>query len=341
MRGTATTATTARPNGTPGVIRKVVTTLTIGGAAFLLTNTLNMEVRWSVLLSVFVSGVTLVVQFLAEFDKRLQLVEASQNRHFRLVEDLIRSRFDSISEATELFGRVENSPVRTDLVKQLVRHSVSLDGSSDQLIHRFAHSEITRVSDFMKGLSERGEVTYDGDDRDWLLALTRNAQSTMDATSFMAVDASGQGFSEGLWTSDLGQRYLEAQQKALDRKVTIRRIFMLDDPDGARDPELLRICELQQKLGILVRLLDPLTLPGLHYNWMFDFIVFDSVISYECTPAAWAKQGTKPAIVSTRLVLSPHRVAERVGGFEDLWAAARDPGGGRRPELAPSPGASG
>src|SRR5262249_6588113 len=169
-------------------------------------------------------------------------------------------------------------------------------------------------------------MTYDGEDRDWLLALTRNAQASIDATTFMAVDASGQGFADGgLWTSDLGQRYREAQQRALDRGVTIRRIFMLDDPDQAHDPELLWMCEIQQKLGINVRILDPLTLPDLHRKSMFDFIVFDSVISYESTPATWA--GTKPAIMSTRLVLSPQRVRERVGGFEDLWTAARELGG--------------
>jgi hypothetical protein len=167
----------------------------------------------------------------------------------------------------------------------------------------------------MKGLSQRGEITYDGEDRDWLLALTRNAQASIDAFSFMAVDASGQDFDNGgLWASDLGQRYLEAQQKALDRRVTIRRIFLLDDPDGAHDPGLLRMCEIQQKLGISIRILDPLTLPGPHRDWMFDFVmfdfvmfdfvmfdfvVFDSVISYESTPTPWAEEGTKPAVVST------------------------------------------
>jgi hypothetical protein len=335
------TSSTERSDRTSSVVRKVATTLTIGGSAFLVTNMLGQDITWSVLLSVFVSGVTLVVQFLAEFDRRLYAVEMSQNRHFALVDDLIKNRFDSISEATELFGRVESSPVSIELVKQLVRHSANLDGSVEQLIHRFAQSEISRVSDVMKGLSERGEITYDGEDRDWLLALTRNSERSIDAISFMAVDASDQTFDDGgLWASDLGQRYLEAQQKAMDRKVVIRRIFVLDDPEGARDPELLQMCELQQKLGILVRILDPLTLPGLHHNWMFDFIVFDSEVSYETTPAAWAKKGTKPAIVSTRLVLNPQRVTERLGGFEDLWAAAQEPNSGRR-ELPPSACASG
>jgi hypothetical protein len=332
MRNTSTAENT---EWVPRVVRRVVSTLAIGGVTFLITNMLVEGITWSIVLSVFISGVVLVVQFLAEVDKRLQGMERDQNHHFGLVDNLIRTRFNSISEATELFAQVENSSVRMELVKQLVRNLANLDASTDRLIHLFAHSEIARVSDFMKVLSERGEITYDGEDRDWLLALTRNARTTIDATSFMAVDASGQSFDNGLWTSDLGQRYLEAQQKALDRRVTIRRIFMLDDPDGAGDPELLQMCALQQNLGIQVRILDPLTLPGLHHN-MFDFIVFDSTISYETTPAAWAKKGTKPTIVSTRLVLSPHRVAERVMAFDDLWAAANEVSSDDLRKLPPS-----
>ncbi len=308
------------------VVRKVLATLTVGGGVYLVTNILHLSNEWSIVLPVFIGGVVLVVQFLVEFDNRMRAVALGQDRHFQTVENLITGTFESISEATELFGRVETSAMHTDLVKQLVRHTANLDRSAHQLMHLFAHAEITRVSELMKGLSERGEITYDGEDRDWLLALTRNARATIDATSFTAVDASGHGFDDGeLWTSDLGQRYLEAQQKALERGVTIRRIFILDDPDGAEDPGLLRMCEIQQKLGVLVRILDPLTLPGLHHNWMFDFVVFDSVVSYESTPAAWARKGSKPAIVSTRLVLSPKRLEERVHGFQDLWVQARNP----------------
>ena len=318
------------------VVRKIVATLIVGGGVFLATNSLNLSSEWNIELPVFIGGVVLVVQFLVEFDNRLQLVELGQNRHFETVERLITGTFNSISEATELFGQVETSAMHTDLVKQLVRHAANLDRSAHQLMHLFAQAEITRVSELMKGLSERGEITYDGEDRDWLLALTRNAHSTIDATSFTAVDASGHGVYDGeLWTSDLGQRYLEAQQKALERGVTVRRIFILDDPDGADDPGLLRMCQIQQKLGVLVRILDPETLPGLHHNWMFDFIVFDSVVSYESTPAAWARKGSKPAIVSTRLVLSPKRLDERVDGFQDLWELARTP------DLPPRGGAAG
>ena len=308
-----------------GIARKAITTLCVGGGTFLISQAFNQNISESLLLSVFVGGVTFVVQLLVDFDKRLEALEAGQSRHLATVEALIETMFARISEATELFGRVESSPIRIELVKQLVHHAANLDPSADQLLHLFAHSELTRATDFMKALSQRGEITYDGEDRDWLLALTRNAQATIDATSFMAVDASGQSFNDGgLWASDLGQRYLDEQQKALDRRVTIRRIFILDDPGQARDPKLLQTCEAQQKLGILVRILDPLTIPDLNRNWMFDFILFDSTISYESTPAAWTEKETKPAIVSTRLVINPHRVDQLVGRYEGLWAAARE-----------------
>ena len=36
------------------------------------------------------------------------------------------------------------------------------------------------------------------------------------------------GLDGGLWTSDLGQRYLELQREAITRKVRIRRIFVVE-----------------------------------------------------------------------------------------------------------------
>jgi len=58
---------------------------------------------------------------------------------------------------------------------------------------------------------------------------------------------------------------------------------------------------------------------------LFDFALFDSVISYETTPAAWARKGGRPAIISTRLVFTQRRLAERGNAFDSLWAAAEDP----------------
>ena len=139
------------------VVRKVLATLTVGGGVYLVTNILHLSNEWSIVLPVFIGGVVLVVQFLVEFDNRMRAVALGQDRHFQTVENLITGTFESISEATELFGRVETSAMHTDLVKQLVRHTANLDRSAHQLMHLFAHAEITRVSELMKGLSDNAE----------------------------------------------------------------------------------------------------------------------------------------------------------------------------------------
>lgn len=310
---------------TSHVIRKVILTLLTGGATYLVTDLSNQPQTWAVTWSLFIGGVTLVVQFLVDFESRLHLVELAQTQHLGTIEGLVEDKFSKINEATELFGSIEDSALRTDEVTQLVRHSTRLDPSTDQLIYDFAQSQLGRISDLLKGLGEGGDVSYEGEDRDWLLGLTHSARSTIDAASLPDVDASG-GFAEGgFWTSDLGQRYLEGQRDAVQRGVTIRRVFVVERSDQAGDADLLRICKLHMDLGVKVRILDPSMLPRTRQTSMFDFILFDGVVSYETTPAAAAGQGVRPTIAHTRLVLPRPRVAERVQRFKDLWEAAQDP----------------
>lgn len=310
---------------TSKVLRKVVVTLICSGVVYLTTSIVDGPAVWTITLSVFIGGVALVVQYLVEFENRFGAVEASQAQHFTTIEKLINEKFSSINEATELFGLVESSMLRTDLVTQLVRNSTRLTPASHQLIYDFAQSEIGRISDFIRDLGEGGDITYDGEDRDWMLGLTRNAKFTIDATSLTAVDAGSKGFDDGgLWWSDLGQRYLEAQRAAVQRGVTVRRVFVLDRPDRVGDPDLARICKLHQEMGILIRVLDPSTLPGTRKTSMFDFILFDDVLSYESTLAAWTDEGMRPVIVKTSLVRQHERVKERVQRFRDLWESARE-----------------
>jgi hypothetical protein len=307
------------------VLRKVLVTLVIGGGTYLVTTVFQMPQIWAVMLSVFVGGVALVVEYLADFENRLELVEAEQVDHFATIENLLREKFTNINEATELFGRVEDTELRTVLT-DLLRYSARLDPGGPDLVGTFVRSEIGRISEMVKELGDGVDVTRDGEDHDWLLGLTSSARSSIDATSLAAVDAGGQGFDDGLWLTDLGQRYLDAQRRAVERGVTIRRIFVMDRSDQASDPQLLRICEEHQLMGIRVRILDPMTLPGTRKTSMFDFIVFDAFVSYESTPAAWIQEGMRPSIVHTRLVVRPGRVEERIQRFEDLWVSARDLG---------------
>lgn len=311
------------------ILRKIIVSLAIGALAYFITNFLTdvagVQQIWGVTLSVFIGGITLVTQFLTDFENRLTYVESAHGRYAEEIARVVAQGFAKINDATELVGLVEKSPLASDTVLQLVRHSTNIRPTSPPLILRFAQSEIRRMSHFLKELSEGGTVIYDGEDRDWMLALARNAESTIDATSLPTVDAGGRGFIDGgLWASDLGQQYLEVQRDRIQHGVHIRRVFILDRPQLASDPGLLDVCSHQKAMGIDVRILDLSATPGVRRQRLFDFVLFDGVISYEVTPGALNVEDTRPTIVHTRLELRPAHVVDRVHRFRDLWDDARE-----------------
>jgi hypothetical protein len=300
----------------------VLFTVATGGATYLVTSFSRQDPTWTVTLSVLTGGVALIIQFLADFERRLTDVQAHQTEHADRVERLVEEKFATINEATELFGLVEESALQTDVVTQLVRHATALTPASPALINQFAHGELRRMSDFLKELGEGSEVIYDGEDRDWLLGLTRSANTRIDATSLATVDAGG-GLGQGsLWITDLGKRYLDAQGEAIkEHGVVIRRLFILDGASAEGPGEWVRLCQQQESVGVEVRVLDPAAVPESLQTSLFDFVLFDNVLSYEVSTGSWARDNQAPIIVNTRLVLHEGRVANRVQNFQRLWAA--------------------
>jgi hypothetical protein len=315
------------------VPRKILLTVLTSGVVYLVTALAQRSQIWAVILATFIGGVALVVQFLIDFDGRLQSIEATQEtrldalqniqrRHADEMERLVREGFLKINEATELFGLVETSALRTDVVTQFVRNSTQIE-PEPALIFGFAQGEIFRISKFLKEIATGENVRYDGEDRDWLLGLTSHAGTSINATSLTTVDSSGSDYSEGgLWDSDLGHRYLEVQREAIHRGVRVRRVFIVNRFEPTRYPNLREICRMQQGIGIEVRIIAAQKTSGLLRNSLFDFIVFDGVISYEVTPSSRLEDGS-PGMMSTHLILG-ERVKERIRRFQDLWESAVD-----------------
>jgi hypothetical protein len=311
---------------TTALLRKAGFTTITAGVAYLITSLVDKPNIAGFTLSILIGGVTLIVQFLNDFENRLRSVEHEQLVHLRNVEHMVESRFHKINEATELFALVETSTIRPDDVTALVRHSTMIDPSAPPLVQSLAHAQIRRTSDLLKELSEGADVIYEGEDREWLLGLTDYANSTIDAVSLTTVDAGSRGFLEGggLWTSDLGQRYLEAQRQAAQRGVTVRRILVLDQPTSNADLGLQHLCDLHKAAGISVRVLDPPSVPGTRRHALLDFIVFDNALSYETTRASSIDSSAKAIIATTRLVLRNSLVKERIRWFDDLWSSASE-----------------
>ncbi|MEN3304459.1 MAG: hypothetical protein V7603_661 [Micromonosporaceae bacterium] len=311
---------------TTALVRKVGLTTITAGLAYLITSLVDKPNIAGFTLSILIGGVILIVQFLNDFDTRLRAVEREQLVHMKNIEQMVESGFHKINEATELFALVETSTIRPDDVTALVRHSTRINPSAPPLVQSLAHAQIRRTSDLLKELSEGADVIYEGEDREWLLGLTDYANSTIDAVSLTTVDAGSEGLLEGggLWTSDLGQRYLEAQRQAAQRGVTVRRILVLDQPTLENDAGLQHLSELHKAAGIAVRVLEPASVPRTRRHALLDFIVFDNVISYETTRASSIDSSAKAIIATTRLVLRSSLVRERIRWFDDLWTSAKE-----------------
>jgi hypothetical protein len=316
------------PRGS-SVLTKAIGTAAVGALTFFVTNGFTEDTIWQITLSVLLGSVTLVVQFIWDFDKRVQYMEQRQLRHYASMNELVQEGFSKISEATELFGLVEHSVLHTDQITQLVRYATRIK-AEPQLFYDIGQSEINRVARFLKELGDGSMVFYDGEDRDLLLGLTRNVQKSLYAVSLGMVDSGGGGGSYSFWLSDLGRRYLYHQGEAVERGVKVRRVFILDRSDLLADPNFGRMCALQHDMNIEVRLLDPSKVAGTPQQ-MFDVILFDEAISYEVTSAS-ALPEDRPTFLNTRLALHDEAVGQRVRHFSALWDSATPyvPPGGRK-----------
>ncbi|MGI5486804.1 hypothetical protein [Microtetraspora malaysiensis] len=301
----------------PRTLRKVLITAAVGVPTYFLTNDNGSAFKgehtaWALVLTVFISAVVFLTQYLVEVDKQLEATR------LEMINGLSR-----ITKATELFNRVEASAVQTDVITQLVSNATRVDKEMPALVQAFAQSEIARISTLLRELSE-GNVIYEGEDRDWLLGLTRNTQRTLDALSLNVVDQGPSEFDGGFWTTDAGQRYLEAQRDRLRGGVRIRRIFFVDRAERVESEMFRRICKMHTEIGIEVRILTPEDLSS--PLGLLDFIIFDDDVSYEITPSApQVGQITTHTFVHTLLVLEPPRVRQRIERFKELWELASSP----------------
>ncbi|MCU7728694.1 hypothetical protein ODJ79_33710 [Actinoplanes sp. KI2] len=297
------------------VLKTALLTVASGGVTFLVTNGLDQPQAICIILSILIGGIALMVRFLVDFENRLAAVEQLERDGMADMKQLIGDAFSEISEATALFGLIEASALQTDLVTQLVRNSTQISPDSPPIVYRFVQAKIAEMSAFLKQLAEGGTVTYYGEDRDWLLGLTRTATTSIDAISLAAVD-------HDLWQSEIGQRYLDAQRRAARDGKRVRRIFVLDTPSMADDPVLRRAYEEQREMMIEVRLLDRRAVPTPLQVQVRDLILFDNILAYETTPTT--TDPSQAQVAETRLVLTDSRVKECSQLFRELWEVSRE-----------------
>lgn len=303
---------------------RVVVALATGGATFLLSYLLDGEMTWTTMLSVFIGGVVLVVQHLLGVESSLDTVADGQAT--RLSE--LGQRLDRVDRGVLLLESLENSAVETAVpgarpVSMLVERVAKFTPPSP-VLGRLVAEEIRAMNDLLRGL-EGDSVTCQGEDRDWILALTRGSKKRISATSTTAADGGRRSFSDGFWKSELGRAYLAAQREAVGRGVLVRRVFILNSEKIRRNSDFVKICEEQRSAGIVVHSVvvpggDQLGSGGTGWRKTFrDFILFDDEVSYEVEVGAL--QGA--SITSTHLKFDRTRIDERIALFNEIWAEAQ------------------
>ncbi|WP_460363048.1 hypothetical protein [Actinocorallia lasiicapitis] len=279
---------------------KIVSTLAVGLIAYLATDALGPGRAPQLTVAILVASVVLLAQFVWDFRRRVDALDGRLADHHLAMSRLVQDGFSKVQ------------------IAQLAMNSRFV-ADRPALFNDIAEAEINRVARFLKELGDGGVVFYDGEDRDWILSLTRCAQYSIDAVSLGIVDLSADGYG-GFWATDLGRRYLDHQQKAInERGVRVRRVFILDRDGMAGDPAFQAMCAEHSGLGIEVRVLD-LAKVSASTQQLFDTIIFDDVVSYEVTTPA--TRADRPTFLKTQLALNKEDVQDRVRQYRALWESA-------------------
>lgn len=322
------------------LLRKVTWTITAGFISFAISGLfgkmLDVSLADQLIVTIVVGGVTLLVQYLADVERRLDESDQLQRESLEELRGIIRAGFEGVNEATELMAEIDQSAVRRDLLKQVIRCSAHLTPAAPRLVQTLAASETRRLADTLQSLSDGHEVFYDGEDREFLLALTRGTSVSLLATSWATINADNVGFEAGFWLTDLGARYLDLQRGALRRGVMIQRVFIVESPSLMTNPELNRILSMHRSAGVEVRLVDGSE--AAQDGALADFVIFDEQVCYDTTPVTRPQTPGAPWRLTTRLVLDEETIRHRLERFRELWGPEKLPDG--RPDGTPMiPGA--
>ena len=175
----------------------------------------------------------------------------------------INAEFTKINAATKLFGAVEASALKTDAMTQLVQHSTSIAVELTSPYLQLRPSRDHRLSGYLRELGQRADVYYEGEDRRLVAGPDPGRLTPFDRRD--QSDHCGRRrprfVDGGLYISDLGRRYLEAQKEAIRRGVVIRRLPSFHRLDLPHNPELVEVLKEQLEAGVLVALLDPRRVP--------------------------------------------------------------------------------
>lgn len=329
----------------PPILRKTIIAVVSGGLSLgcaLVVS--NASIVAALTISIVISGVALVVDYLIEVEATLKSIEAESQRsisevaaglvtenervvrqveeaHAKLFE-YIENHLSLLMSIPELFNLQRKRPSTAQSMVKVVRDAYTYERQASPLATKFLEKKTTDFANLLRGL-RAGYAAYKGEDFDWMMTLTHACERTIDATSSTATDSGGrQHYAGGFWDSNQGLLYMEAQKQAVeDRRVRVRRLFILEYAEHSADPFFTQLCERQQRAGFDIRYLTrDMCRPEL-LNQLDDFVIFDNELSYETVPTPTPGED-RPTISRTEVAVDRDHVGRRVRQFASLWDSA-------------------
>jgi len=319
-----------KSRGTSRLARRITVTAATGGFTFIVSGLTNQPPLWALLMSLLIGGITLLAQFLIDFEARenaverqVKSLERAQTTLGDRIEWTIRREIAGINEATAVYAGLRESPFELASIAELIRLTAGAPYEHDSLSLRVAQAELDSAVNFVKALRLGGKVSAEGEARDWLLHLISQARYTLDATSRWSLGPTGDLLDEDYWDSELSERYLYDQGNAVRRGLRARRIFILGNDRVSDSPEFQRVRRAQQYAGIDLRTIDSSD-PGLPAPLRtIGVAIFDKEVCYELFPVARLGGATdKPQFANTAFVADPIAVERRSQQFDALWEIA-------------------
>lgn len=331
--------------GLPPVLRKTIITVVSGGLSLgCALIVANASLVAALTISILISGVALVVDYLVEVETTLKAIESESQRaiadiaermlteneaiacqveeaHLKLGER-IDDRLSLLMSVPELFNLQRKRPSTAQSMVKVVRDAYTYERQASPLSTKFLEKKTTDFANLLRGL-RGGNAMYPGEDFDWMMTLTNACERTIDATSSTATDSGGRlRYAGGFWDSNQGLLYMEAQRQAVeDRRVRVRRLFILEYTQLTADPFYVQLCERQRRAGFEIRYLTrDICRPEL-LNQLDDFIIFDNELSYETVPTPGPGED-RPMISRTEVIVDRDLVGRRARQFAALWDAA-------------------
>ncbi|MFF5478212.1 hypothetical protein ACFY5C_12875 [Streptomyces sp. NPDC012935] len=277
----------------PPVVLKILITLAVGTVTYVITNLIDQsdEDLWQLALAVVLGGATLIVQYMVDFERRLDSVERGQQHngrdlrealsaHHREMTQLVDQGFRRVGVVTGLFGELTDSRMPEDEVLRLVRNAARVGSQGQGFIQRFAQAEIARLAETMTQLAS-GTADWEGENNDTLIALTKCARQSIDTTSTF-VDLA-------FWDTATAQHYLGVQRDVIrEHDVEVRRLFIVQDFDDQHLNDKLKEILSDQRSNLIKAGVVALSeLPReIRRGPTPEFVIFDGALRFEMTTDA-------------------------------------------------------